>query len=464
MGTGQFSRITLAVGWMTALILGLAAVALLPAFIPGLTIPLWVPGLLLVLGWLSLILFHEVARSHFEQLRRLKSGIEAVALGQLFPHAISEELEKDQGTPGEMARLVCDISAFRNRETARPDQRLASVLRAIHDGVVVITQSGLISLINGPAKAVLGEHHSAVGGSIYSTVHRESLLGALQQSARSKGKPVQAELVFLDGNAYSVSLLHLEEHKGAVIIFPSDAMDAVHEVEYALDLHDTPPTAPVPGDSTLLSELPVVVLDTETTGLDSQTDSILSVGAVRCHGPRLYRSTVLDLLVNPGRRIPARSTAVHGITDAMVAGKPDVAAVLPEVLSFMEGAVVVGHAIGFDLALLERAVQGAGLGWKPPFRLDILLLAAALSPEERGFEIDDQAARLGINITGRHTALGDSLVTAEIWLRLISQLERRGIRTLGEAREFSRKASGQWSRQKEMGWDEDTQMGGRRVS
>ncbi|EME72009.1 DNA polymerase III subunit epsilon [Paramagnetospirillum caucaseum] len=461
MDPTRFRRISLIVGWLAAVLLGLAVAALLPLHRPDLAPPAWVAGLLLVAGWLSLIVIHEAARSHFERLRRLRSGIEAVAHGQLFPQAIAEQMERDQGPMGEMARLVAGLSQRRHHEAAKPDRRLAAVLRAIHDGVVVITESGLISLINGPAKRVLGGGHMAIGGSIYAAVDRNSLLAALQRGARSGGKAVGADLVMLDGLAHPVSLLDLGEHRGSVIIFPSDEQTAGHEVEFALDLHDQPPAAPPPADGTLLAELPVVVLDTETTGLDSSRDSIISVGAVRCHGARLYRSTVLDLLVNPGRHIPARSTAVHGISDSMVSGKAAIAEILPEVLAFMAESVVVGHSIGFDLALLERAVRGAGLEWRPPQRLDILLLAAALSSEETGFEIDDQAARMGINITGRHTALGDSLVTAEIWVRLVPQLERRGIRTLGEARAFSRKAAGQWSRQKDMGWDEDTQLRGK---
>lgn len=459
MGLRDLKPITLATGWLTVLLLGLAAAALLPRFIPDLVLPSWLPGVLLVLGWLSLILLHEAARSHFDRLRRLKSGIEAVAHGQLFPHAIGDELERGGGTLGEMARLAAELAARRHGEAARPDRRLASVLRAIHDGVAVITESGLISLINSPARQVLGEAHAAVGGSIYAMVERDSLLAAQQRSVRAKGKPVRADLLFLDGKAHPVTLLDLGEHRGSVIIFPSDEDDAGHEVEYALDLHDQPPPAPPPTDSTLLSDLPVVVLDTETTGLDSRTDAIVSVGAVRCHGRRLYRSTVLDLLVNPGRHIPARSTAVHGIIDAMVAEMPEIAAILPTVRDFVAGAVVVGHTIGFDLALLEGATGAAGLDWPPPPRLDILLLAAALSPDDGGFEIDDQAARMGLSVTGRHTALGDSLMTAEIWVRLIPQLERRGIRTLGEARTFSRRATAQWARQKDMGWDEDSQLG-----
>lgn len=462
MAPTRFFRVTLAFAWFAALVLVLAALALLPHFVPGVHPPAWLSGLIAVAAWLSLIVGHELARSHHERLRRLRNGMEAAAQGQAFPPGILEQLEDDSGAVGETARLAAELAVRRGLEAARPDRRLAAVLRAVQDGVAVITESGLISLINAPAKRVLGGNGVMVGTSVYAAIDRNSLTAALQRCARSAGRPVRADLVTLDGVAHAASILDLGEHKGAVLIFPSEEMECGHEVEYALDLHDQPPAAPLPADATLLAELPVAVLDTETTGLDCERDAVLSVGAVRCHGGRVYRSAVLDLLTNPGRRIPARSTAVHGITDAMVADRPPIAELLPQVLEFMAGTVVVGHSIGFDLALLERAVKAAGREWRPPPRLDILLLAAALSPDDQGFEIDHQAARMGINISGRHTALGDALVTAEIWVRLVSQLERRGIRTLGEARAFSRRAGPQWSRQREMGWDEDTQLRGAR--
>lgn len=462
MASVRFFRVTMAFGWFAAVVLALAVLALLPHFAPETVAPAWLAGLVMVAGWLSLIVLHEMVRGHFDNLRLLRTGLEAVAHGQLFPQSITERLDKDHGPLGEMARLVAGLTESRHRQAAKPDQRLAAVLRALHDGVVVVTESGLISLVNAPAKALLGGNHAVIGSSIYATVDRESLLAAMQRTGRSEGKPVEANLALLDGTIHAVRVLDLGEHRGTVITIPSTELAVGHDVELALDLHDQPPPAPSPVDDTLLSELPALVLDTETTGLDAARDAIVSVGAVRCHGARIYRSTVLDLLVDPGRRIPARAIAIHGIDDAMVAGKPRIDAVLPEILAMMNGAVLVGHNIGFDLALLHHAVHNAGQPWAPPFRLDILLLAAALAPDEAALEIDDQAARMGINISGRHTALGDALVTAEIWVRLIPQLERRGIRTLGEARAFSRQARAQITRHKEMGWDEDSQMGGRR--
>lgn len=456
-----FSRITMFLGGLAALLLILAVLALLPRIEGGPELPAWVVGAVVMVGLLALIVFHEAARDHFDRLRILRAGVEAVASGHLFPLEGAERLERNGGSLGEMGRLLASLAGGRQRQNAKPDQRLAAVLRAIHEGVVVITESGLVSLINAPAKAMLPQ--AVIGGSIYAVVDRNSLVAALQRTGRAGGAPVEANVVFVDGSVHPARLLDFGEHRGAVMTFASTAPLTGAEVELALDLHDRPPPAPAPVDATLLAELPTLVLDTETTGLDSAKDAIVSVGSVRCHGGQIFRSTVLDILVNPGRRIPDRARAVHGISDAMVADKPAIEAVLPEILAQMDGAVVVGHTIGFDLAMLARATVLAGRPWTPPQRLDIVLLAAALAPEDGRFEIDDLAARMGINVTGRHTALGDSLVTAEIWVRLIPQLERRGVRTLGEARAFARQAKAQWSRQKDMGWDEDTQLqkGGR---
>lgn len=449
---------TLAVALLSALVLVLAALALVPHFYPQAPVAPWLVGAVAVVAWLFLIIIHEAVRGHFADLRLLRAGLQAAAFGQLPPQALTRRFGDQNTGLGQLAQLIGQWSAERQQLAGRPDQRLTAVLRALHDGVVVVTESGLISLINGPAKALLGPHNAGVGRSIFASVERDSLLAAMQRATRSGGKPVEACLVMLDGSGHSVRVLDFGEHRGAVITIPSVELDAVGEVELGLDLHDRPPSVPPATDDTLLAHLPVVVLDTETTGLDAARDAIISIGAVRCHGQRIYRAAMLDVLVNPGRRIPARATAIHGIDDAMVAGKPELAACLPELAAIMDGAVVVGHQIGFDLALLRHGFARLGLAWTPPPRLDILLLSAALAADESGHEIDDQAARMGVNISGRHTALGDALVTAELWVRLIPQLERAGVLTLGQARVFSRQAKGPLGRQKEMGWDEDSQM------
>ena len=65
--------------------------------------------------------------------------------------------------------------------------------------------------------------------------------------------------------------------------------------------------------------------------------------------------------------------------------------------------------------------------------LDTLLLDAALHPDHERHSLEAIAARLGVGIVGRHTALGDAMVTGEVFVRILTLLERRGISTLGEA-------------------------------
>lgn len=435
-------------------VLVLATLAALPSLDEsGAEAPLWLVGAVAVAAWLALMLGHEAVRRHFDDLKLLQAGLEAVALGQLPPQALIERFKGKGGLVlGRQAKLVGDIATRRAQDRGRPDQRLASVLGALRDGVVVITESGQISLVNAAAKALLGGERAAAGTSIYAALDRDSLLGALYRAHAAGRRAVEVAIRTLDGRELTARVADFGEHKGAVLTFEAAEIEHAGEVDIALDLHDRPPAAPAPVAATLLDELPALVLDTETTGLDTKLDRIVSVGAVRAHGTRLFRSTVIDRLVNPGKGIPPQSTAVHGITNAMVAGQPDIAAVLPEVLDLLKDCVLVGHNIVFDLALLKRAAEQCRLPWPDPPFLDIILLAGALDPEESDLNLDTMARRLGINVSGRHTALGDALVTAEVYVRLLPQLAREGVRTLGEARDFSEKATHLIAQQRLSGW------------
>lgn len=450
-GTRQITWIAVA---MAAVVLVLATLAALPSLDEsGAVAPLGLIGAVAVAAWLALMLGHEAARRHFDDLKLLQAGLEAVALGQLPPPMLMERFKGKGGLVlGRLAKLVGDIATRRAQDKGKPDQRLASVLGALKDGVVVITESGQISLVNAAAKALLGGDRAAVGTSIYAALDRDSLLGALYRANAAGRKAVEIAIRTLDGRELTARIADFGEHKGAVLTFEAAEIEHAGEVDIALDLHDRPPEAPVPVAATLLDDLPALVLDTETTGLDTKLDRIVSVGAVRAHGTRLYRSTVVDRLVNPGKGIPPQSTAVHGITNAMVADQPDIAAVLPDVLDLLKGTVLVGHNIVFDMALLKRAAERCKLPWPDPPFIDIILLAGALDPDETDLNLDTMAKRLGVNVSGRHTALGDALVTAEVYVRLLPQLAREGVRTLGEAQEFSKKATHLIAQQKLSGW------------
>ena len=188
-------------------------------------------------------------------------------------------------------------------------------------------------------------------------------------------------------------------------------------------------------DDRPLSELAYTVFDTETTGLNpSEGDEIIQIGATRCVNGKLLRQESFEQLVNPGRLIPAATIPIHGITQDMVAGKPSITEVLPAFHTFAQDTVLVAHNAAFDMKFLQLQESATGLKFDQPV-LDTLLLSAVVHPNQESHRLEAIAERFNITVLGRHTALGDALVTAEVWLRLIPLLQAMGIHTLRQARD-----------------------------
>ncbi len=207
---------------------------------------------------------------------------------------------------------------------------------------------------------------------------------------------------------------------------------------YDFDLFNQPGQRPEV-DDVPLGELTYTVFDTETTGLDaSGGDEIISIGAVRLLNGRLLRSEVFDRLVDPRRPVPEASIKVHGILPEMLEGQPGIEEVLPAFSRFCENTVLAAHNAAFDMRLLQVNEARTGVKFDNAV-VDTLLLSAVAHPNQKDHTIEGVAGRMGIRVTGRHTALGDALVTAEILLKLIPLLAQRGIVTLKDARQASKK-------------------------
>ena len=363
----------------------------------------------------------------------------------------AERAERDVAAQVEVAR----------HEVATERDRLAAVLAELENPVIVCTRDGLVLLLNDAARAACGTAgYLGVGRSVFSVLDRDDLAVPVQRAMQ--GHRVSAR-VRCGTRMVAVRVGPVTEagrSTGFVLVAPPDAAGhgtAVPEQEaevaaleaasahlqaapraaprpvvYDFRLLELDPTAPGADDD--LRSLAFTVLDLETTGLNPHGgDKVVSVGAVRVDRGRVREDDVLDRLVDPGRTIPATATAVHGITDAMVAGRSRLPAVLTDLSRFSSDSVLVGHDIAFDLAFLTGPAERHGIEL-PGRVLDTLLLSAVLHPADgEAHGLDAVAARYGVPVLGRHTALGDALVTAEILVRMIDQLAAAGIATYGDA-------------------------------
>jgi DNA polymerase-3 subunit epsilon len=187
-----------------------------------------------------------------------------------------------------------------------------------------------------------------------------------------------------------------------------------------------------------LASLVYTVFDTETTGLaPSEGDEIIQIGATRVVAGKLRRQECFEQLVDPKRPLSEAGVRIHGIEPRMLEGQPTIGAVLPAFHRFAADTVLVAHNAAFDMRFLQLKEDSTGVRFDQPV-LDTLLLSAVLQPQQDSHGLEAIAERLGVPLLGRHTALGDAMLTAEIFVRMLPLLQAQGITTLGQALDASR--------------------------
>ena len=208
-----------------------------------------------------------------------------------------------------------------------------------------------------------------------------------------------------------------------------------------------------PANFTPLAGLPAVVLDLETTGLDVRHDRVVQVGALHMLGPRIEDAPRFDCLVDPGIPVPPESTRIHGIGDADVSGAATWPDIMARLSDFIGNRVVLGHHVGFDLAVLRHEAARHDIAWREPASLDLATLCGALEPGLPDLGLESLADWLDVPVTDRHTAMGDCLTTARAFSALLDRLRRADVRTLGEARTFSTRRDDLAERRDLAGWN-----------
>jgi DNA polymerase III epsilon subunit family exonuclease len=184
------------------------------------------------------------------------------------------------------------------------------------------------------------------------------------------------------------------------------------------------------------AELEFAVIDLETTGWSPGIAAITEIAAVRVRGGR--RQGEFASLVNPGVPVPPGIEDLTGISDWMLAAAPRLPAVLPGLLDFADGCVLVAHNAPFDVGFLRAACAECGLGWPRPTVLDTVMLARQLmDPDEvPDCKLGTLAGFFRARTAPSHRALADARATADVLGWLIRRLTHHGIRTLGQLRDW----------------------------
>lgn len=357
-------------------------------------------------------------------------------LGDLAPAASS--------LVGKLGEANLSTAEAITRETARLEAekaRLTTLLSEVPVATVMVGPDHRIVLYDAQAAAVLSQIAPTRLGAFLGDYLEADALAAAHGKMIRTGKDVNARISGSDGRqTYGLRLKPLGDAPGYVVIFDSAEADIPPEAARPL-VYDFGLLNPLSRqiEDRCLSDLTFAVFDTETTGLLPHKDHVVQLGALRVLRGRIVDGEALNVLVDPGTPIPAASTKVHGITDTMVQGAPDIAEVSRSFHHFCRDAVIVAHNAPFDMAFLRREAKRLELTWDHPV-LDTVLLSAVLFGASVPHTLDALCERLDVTIPTalRHTALGDARATAEVLCKMLPMLEARGFRSLAEVIEQTR--------------------------
>lgn len=240
--------------------------------------------------------------------------------------------------------------------------------------------------------------------------------------------------IIKQAHAFGHKAIAITDH-GVVQAFPeayhtvsefNDDMKIIYGVEaYLVDDEKKIVTNPENQDL----DSPFVVFDLETTGLNSDKDRIIEIGAVRFeHGDIVSR---FSEFVNPERPIPYRITELTSINDSMVRSKETIETLLPKFLEFSKDAVMVAHNADFDMSFIKKNCERLGLEC-PETYMDTVEMARFSIPGLNNYKLDRVAKALDVSLENHHRAVDDAECTAHIFEKLANDLKSRGLFTLSD--------------------------------
>ena len=179
-------------------------------------------------------------------------------------------------------------------------------------------------------------------------------------------------------------------------------------------------------DARLLGD-PIVVLDFETTGLSPVADRIIEIGAVKLESGAVTGE--FSMLCDPGMPLPEKITKLTGINSAMLMGKPSPAEGVHKLMEFIGGCAVAAHNASFDVAFLRAEARRGKLSFFAPV-IDTLSLARRLYPGKSSYKLGSLCRMLKVSLKNAHRAVHDAAATAKCLQIMLTEIEKRGGRTL----------------------------------
>ena len=212
-----------------------------------------------------------------------------------------------------------------------------------------------------------------------------------------------------------VSMSQLQHSMFHDVFFPSED-DADSQGMQSFSLRKVlryTPSAGMP-----ISDVPLVIFDFETTGLDTLQDQIIEIGGLKIEQGKPTQE--FSALIKPNLPLTEVITKITGITEDMLADKPAIEAVLPDFLRFIDGCVLVAHNAEFDMAFLRNQAERMGylLEW-PCFCT--LKMARQLLPDLESKNLDTLAEHYGLTFEARHRSIGDCKVTSAVLQAFLSE-------------------------------------------
>jgi DNA polymerase-3 subunit epsilon len=180
-----------------------------------------------------------------------------------------------------------------------------------------------------------------------------------------------------------------------------------------------------------LTELNVIIFDIETTGFyPDQGDQIISIGAIKVKGDVINENETFYSLVKAEKKLSDEISQLTGLYDHQLKSAPQLSEVLFQFFQFAQDYTLVAHHANHEKVFLQQA------SWKlyrAPFKhrlVDMSFLYRIAEPDSKLITLEECCEHNGIPIIGRHHALNDAKLTAQLWSIYVNKLHQIGCNTL----------------------------------